>query len=267
MHSDQFACRELQEALCDYRGNSSFTELILPWLSANPEEAVWLREFREREGTPIPPATREDLWRLYAFGRVFEVLALGFQDPTVNWAVSIEEFSQFAKALGIEPILPTPFSPFHHEIVRLETAAEPDQPARVVEFHWPCLMLGKMLFMRAGVTVSAGSDVLAPGIADASTLYWACWRHNRPHQDLSHGWGSNSRWRTDFRRDYHIGAEFHLNVDGRHDLAGLPADSVDQFGLTPAERKELLSHRCFVVTGKDHSDLWPYNDHVRISAE
>ena len=93
------------------------------------------------------------------------------------------------------------------------------------------------------------------------------WRtRNRPFQDLSHGWGSNSQWRTSFRRDYRIGQEFHYNVDGKHDLAAPGATAEDRDGLTREERTELLTNRCFVRTTKPHGDLWPYDDILRARA-
>ncbi len=78
--------------------------------------------------------------------------------------------------------------------------------------------------------------------------------------DLSHGWGSNSQWGTNFRRDYQIDGELYYNVDGRHDLRKPFARSEDRYGLSQEERIELLINRCFIVTERPHNNLWPFDD-------
>lgn len=156
-------------------------------------------------------------------------------------------------------LMPQQFSPFYHEVVQLEEGTSSTSPATILEFNWPCIMLGNMMISRARVCVSAGREVLAPGIADASTLYWTYWRKNRPNQDLSHGWGGNSQWRTRFRRDFLLGDTYY-NVDGNRDIATHGDD--EECDLTQSERTELLMHRCFVRCTKPHGDLWPYDDRL-----
>ena len=68
------------------------------------------------------------------------------------------------------------------------------------------------MFSRAGVAVCGGKDYIQPEIAMSSTIYWAFRRKYRPYSDLSHGWGSNSQWRTSFRRDYRIGGRFAIST-------------------------------------------------------
>ncbi|WP_437297214.1 hypothetical protein [Sorangium sp. So ce426] len=109
-----------------------------------------------------------------------------------------------------------------------------------------------------------GSDVIRKGIAESSTMYWAYRRKNRPQQDLSQGWGSNSQWRTAFRRDYRVGQTSYYNVDGKRDLSALESTVEDDEGLTREERVELLTNRCFIFTAKPHDDLWPYDDKLQI---
>lgn len=126
---------------------------------------------------------------------------------------------------------------------------------------------------RAGVSAIGGRHVCSAPLAQTSTLYWAYRRKYRPYVDLSHGWGSNSQWRTSFRRDYRIDGHLYYNVDGEHDLSlhkltgpcsgsGNETDS-----LTRQERLELLIHRCFITTDKPGSALWPYDDKVVLRAE
>jgi len=81
------------------------------------------------------------------------------------------------------------------------------------------------------------------------------------------GWGSNSQWRTDFRRDYAIDGTYYYNVDGKWDVRELAPREGPGNGeptrneISEEERIELLTHRCFVRTAKPHNDLWPYNDY------
>ena len=104
-------------------------------------------------------------------------------------------------------------------------------------------------------------------IAERSKLWWAYCRRLRAVEDMSHGWGSNSQWRTSFRRDYRFGSELMFNVDGALDL-GAPAppsdprlrELLEAFPLSRDDRVELLVNRCFVRTTSPDDDLWPYDD-------
>ena len=146
--------------------------------------------------------------------------------------------------------------PFFHEIVSAEAASDPHAAIELTHVHWPCLMVGELLFSRAGCTVNGGADHLDPKIAGHSVLYWAHRRRARRTTDLSVGWGSNSQWRTRFRRDCWRAQtnEFRFNVDARP----RPDSPCEQ--LEPAERLELLTNRCFIRSQRDDSDLWPYDE-------
>lgn len=255
----------LIEGLDDYEGTAAFAELLIPWLEAHPGEAAWLASLRERGRSSVPAVTAEELWRLYALSRLCETLVLRLQrsnreaDASGN-AWSMQQVEDFFARIGIDALRPDAFAPFHHEIVEMIPSAVPHQAPCILAWHWPCFMLGPLLIMRAGVTVSAGTRVLVPGIADASTLYWTYRRENRPSQDLAHGWGHNSSWRTAFRRDYDLGGEHHFNVDAPRDLADVDPGALNEYGLTKTERLELLIHRSFVTSATEHTDLFPYND-------
>jgi hypothetical protein len=121
-------------------------------------------------------------------------------------------------------------------------------------------MLGDLMFSRAGCTVEAAPEILDPAIAASSRLHWTHRRPRRPTTDLSVGWGSNSQWRTRFRRDYHLGGAFHFNVDGSIDVRDRDTRRVADPELTTDERIELLTHRCFVRCAKPDDDLWPWDD-------
>lgn len=170
------------------------------------------------------------------------------------------------EALGLRDASTVNFHPFFHEIVAVEPADDNDQPITLVRQHWPPLMLGSMMLSRGGVTVSGGQNHIRKAIAETSTLYWAYRRKDRPRQDLSAGWGSNSQWRTSFRRDYRVGTTFYFNVDGTNDLSR-PLSGPDRDGLTRGERIELLIHRCFITVDKPHDDLWPYDDALQLTEQ
>jgi hypothetical protein len=243
--------------------------VLAPWIESHAHAREWLASFAAQRGKPIATADDDDLCRLYALSRVNETLLLGYQQGRADgtdWpgpVISLDDYVRFAEAFGLSVVDPSTFTPFHHEIVEVDQAPDDDAPVELVSTLWPCLMLGDMLFSRAGARISAGRRFVHKEVAESSMLYWAYRRKNRPHQDLSHGWGSNSQWRTRFRRDYSLGGAYHYNVDRKQDLAAPDAGVIDRDGLSRAERIELLTHRCFVVTTKPDSDLWPYDDLLR----
>ena len=119
------------------------------------------------------------------------------------------------------------------------------------------------MLCRAGVRVRGGRDHIKKEVAEKSTLYFTYSRKNRPVSDLSHGWGTNSQWRTSFRRDYVDESYFYYNV-GEVMAESKPLDEGDRISpdgnLAPGERVELLKHRCFVLSEASHEDQWPYDD-------
>jgi hypothetical protein len=258
--------------LLDYDGQDVSRDVLIPWVEAHPGAAAWLESLRERGCSAIPTLQLEDLWRLYALSRACEMLLLSLEltEPQAgsggDLALSMQQFEEFFSRLGIDVMRPEVYAPFHHEIVA--TFAEPasGEVLRIVAWHWPCLMLGTLMIQRGGVTVSASAEVLVPGIADTSTLYWAYDRKNRPTHHPAHGWGSNSHWRTAFRRDYHLGDTHHFNVDGKCDLSSVDPGTLDESGLSRAERIELLVNRSFVTISKEHTDLFPYGDRMSLTA-
>jgi hypothetical protein len=272
MHSSQADYRKLFDLILGDHTRPVYGSVIAPWVEAHHGEREWLRSFASRRAEPIPPAAVEDLWRLYALSRVNETLLLGFQHGRADgsdWPgpeISLDDYRSFAESLGLTTTEPAAFSPFYHEVVEAEEARDEDQPLRLASVFWPCLLLGDMVFSRAGVRVSGGRQFIRKDVAESSSLYWAFRRKNRPHEDLSQGWGSNSQWRTCFRRDYRIGQDFHYNVDGKHDLSLPEPAAEDRDDLTREERIELLTNRCFVRTTKPHADLWPYDDMLLVRA-
>lgn len=260
MHTDQEPYRELYEAILDYEGDELYADVVRPWVSAHAGERAWLKSFAERPGHPIPEATIEDLWRLYALSRIVDLLQLGLapsgRDREGGWGVRhvrYAEYVELMESFGLRRIDREAFHPFFHEIVTVAPIPDAAAGITLVQEYWPGYMLGPLLITRAGCEVAAGAGPLTKEIAESSTMYWAFARRTRPTADLSNGWGSNSAWRTAFRRDYALGGSLHYNVDGK----GNPALDDD---LEPAERLELLRFRSFVRCAKPHDDRFPYHD-------
>ncbi|WP_426388901.1 hypothetical protein [Variovorax sp. R-27] len=240
-----------------------FHELLSPWIAGERE---WLTAFEQQ--TSPEPIEIDDSWRLYALSRINQILLMAFQRGTHDiWegpALTMPEYLAFMTGLGFRVVDEPAYSPFFHEIVEVVEAdgTSPRQDYIDLErVDWPALMLGPMMFSRAGVAVSCVSGALQPEIATSSTLYWAHRRKYRPREDLADGWGSNSQWATQFRRDYILGDKLLFNADGKYDLndSGL---RMREDGLTRAERIELLTHGCFVRCEKPDNDLDPYSDRI-----
>ncbi|MCA2227562.1 hypothetical protein [Nonomuraea aurantiaca] len=261
--------RFLYEGVFDHEGDG-LGDMLLRWLDEHPGHVAEVREAGQPESHLIPlgkPPRRgySSLVRLYAVNRILDLLILNYQDQPDDSAASPDEayppvgiYPAFCEALGADRIGRRGFHPFFHEVVEVRPVDDPDEPPSIVEERWPGYMMGSMLLMRAGVVVTAGARHLVAGVADRSTLYWTFWRRSRSTRDLSHGWGSNSQWGTDFRRDYLVDGRLHYNVDEalnpHHEERG------DDEDLGPASMIEIVRYRCSTVV--DHGDdLFPYNDH------
>ncbi len=263
--------RMLYHDMMSYEGTDLYVDLLAPWLRKNGEAREWLLDFAQRQGSPVPPASLEELHALYAANRVNDILLGSFQPATEpqlpELFITLDQYVAFMTSLGFEITEATIFSPFYHEIVEVIPQMEDDAPVEVTGSFWPCLMLGNMLFSRSGVKVRSGSRWLRPELATSTTLYWTYRRRCRPYQDLSQGWGSNSQWRTNFRRDYRFGRDIYFNVDEQRDVTYVDPPGNDPCTLTLEERIELVTHRCFVTLPTAHEDLFPYWYSLRLSEE
>ncbi len=72
------------------------------------------------------------------------------------------------------------FDPFFHEIVAIDQSDDPAAPMEITDTVWPGLMLGELLFSRAGVRVRAGALHAQTGVAEQSTLYEVFLRRHWP---------------------------------------------------------------------------------------
>jgi hypothetical protein len=178
--------------------------------------------------------------------------------------VSRGEFLRFFHVLGLSSFLPMnePFTPALHEVVEVYEHSPEQQPPCTRFAYWPGLMLGTLVFARAGVSVDCHpSQGLTRSLATQSPLYFENHRFRRATVDLSHGWGSNSRWRTRFHRTYVERDLTIFNWGGKVDLA-LPPPPRD--GDAPlAVRREVLMNRCCVVTAFDE-ELFPFEDTLAV---
>ncbi|WP_432105233.1 hypothetical protein [Streptomyces sp. bgisy091] len=259
--------RELYEALAWYEGVEPYETIVVPWLdraqggyrswlATAAEDGSWWTEM----GTE--PGDQELVWELYALHRVSDRLLLTFQpasdqpgSPDPRPLLSAREYLDLFTSLGMTSFEDSDaFDPFLHEIVEVEQADDPHAPIEIIELLWPGLMLGQLLFNRAGMRIRAGSEHAQRGVADRSPLYWTFQRRHRPTVDLSQGWGSNSQWRTDYRLDYRTPVGDRLNaagdcpIDGRADLHPDHPENLspEERLLTPGGRRELLRHRCLL---------------------
>jgi len=228
-----------------------------------------LEPLRERERIPVGGYTGDDeqLWRimkLYGLGRISDYLIERFCTPGNTSATHTEFFS----GIGLVPFDQAgAFSPFHHEIVAV--VQDPSATnVTVEEVLWPGLWFGDLLFSRAGVRVRAPRHLIDATVATTSTLYFTFRRASRPTDDLSHGWGSNSQWRTSFTRFYSDVEGLHLNWDGEVDIAVDPPGSPEQATVPLDQRRELLLHRCFVrgPLPADEKDRFPYDDRLTLAS-
>ena len=269
MYISQRAWVELDRALHAYRGPDAYADVLEPWPAANADEGRWLADFAGRTATRRGAATDEDLCRLYAASRVAQVLLLRFQAGRVDrtdWpgpAVTVEGYRVFLEAVGFHVPEVAAFHPFYHEVVAAHAAQSAEHPVEVVEPVWPPLMLGDLMVCRGGAVVAGGTEHLDPAVAEGSTLFWAHRRKNRPYDDPSHGWGSNSQWRTRLRRVYRTPAGFEYNADAPESLTGATG-TVD--GFDAAAMIEVVRHRCRIRATAD-ADLYPYRYSFTEAAE
>jgi hypothetical protein len=243
-------------------------DVLGPWLDERPhvlEELVTL-------GRPQAAAVKLDdevSWGLYAFSRLTDILIAPHQpgngDPkllswttdTAWWVGPLPDSSAwpwFLSRIGGVRVQEDAYHPFFHEIVAVVPADDPEEQPVLVDEVWAGALMGGLMLVRAGVVVRAGANVLDPDVAARSCLYTSWWRRNRQVRDLSHGWGHNSQWRTDMRRDYIIGDQLHYNVDARNSI---PPEWVD---LPEEDRRTLLRYR-HSLTVDWGSEQWPFDDY------
>lgn len=266
------AIRQVFHALCALGEGEDATELLD--VAARQE---WMADVARRFGSllarfddtmayePEDDVLAETLWQLYAASRVRDALllahqpapaddsvreldrALGREEPVFR-PVPVGQVTDFFTAIGCRPVTEPGFDPILHEILTCQAAGNPGAPIEIARQEWPALMIGELVFARAGVHVRAGSAHAVPGVADRSTLHWEYWRRHRPTSDGSFWWGSNSQWRTAPRRDY-ITCRGHVydfdalfSTFRRRRLEHLPDGGAQ--GPPAADQASFIKNRC-----------------------
>ncbi|MCY1083587.1 hypothetical protein [Archangium lansingense] len=251
--------RELYELLTDYEGSHCFEDVLLPAIPRAVELLEPLQRYRHRRSVKEP--SDEELWTLFALSVVNDHLLLPLR-------VSRREYLRFFEALGFEPFEGGRFSPVRHEIVSVGNWLKATEGIQLGQRYWPGLLFGELVFSRSAVDVFCHADFrIRQGIADRSRLYFTHQRMRRDVEDLSHGWGSNSRWRTSFRLDYEEREHVIFNAFERYDLAApscLENETGGRQELPIEARRELLMHRCFVSYEGPWDDWLPYRDTLAV---
>jgi hypothetical protein len=220
------AIRQVFHALCAMGEGEDATEVLdfaarQQWMAdlARRFEIVVARFDDTMAYEPEDDGLGTTLCQLYAASRVRDVLLLTHQPVTADdsvreldedlgrkqpvfRAVPVDQVTEFFAAIGCRPVTETSFDPILHEILTCKAARHPGSPIEITGQAWPALMIGELVFTRAGVHVQAGSAHAVPGVADRSTLHWEYWRRHRTTWDGSFWWGHNSQWKTAPRRDY-----------------------------------------------------------------
>lgn len=249
----------LYEPTLEYSGSDWGRDVFDPWRNRHHPILTALSE----AGLPEMAShvlDDTDLWALYALSRLTDLLILPLQPASTGPDRSPDgpprrAYPQFIAGTGTPVADVETFHPFLHEIAAVEPSDDPGTLPHITALWWRGLKVGSLQMMRAGVTVRAGSDHLDPTVATTSTMYWASRRRHRPACDLSHGWGSNSLWRTSFRRDYRLPNRLLYNVD-----AALQPKTEHPGGVPFNRDVALLQHRCSTLVDCG-DDQWPWENY------
>jgi hypothetical protein len=244
---------ELYNKLTGYNGKDLFGDVLSPFIPVGKEIIDGLSNFSKLEMSLPGTISEEDLWTLFSLNVCNDFLLLPLR-------VSLSEYRKFFSEIGLTLYEPgRTFNPVIHEIVGVANWPSQKDGISIGTCYWPGLMFGDLLISRCAVDVYCHSSWgVVKGIADSSKLYFTNRRITRETTDKSHGWGSNSRWRTAFSRNYLVGEYALLNVDGSVDLYFDVGDpELNSLPLNAA--RELLLNRCFVCHETNNDDYYPYN--------
>ena len=252
--------RELYHEIVEYNGKNIFTGIIKSW-NKNNNSKYYLKYFDK--GFIL---SDEDNWEYYALSRVLDILTLRFQ-PNKNadfseWIgtdISLEEYIEFIKLLGLEIIYPETYSSFNCEILE---AKEGKNNFEIIECMFPTVRLKGLIIKRSGVIISINPNDYDLNLINNAKIFWAYRRKNRKHEDLSDGWGSNSQWRTDFRFDIETENHYIYNFYGEYDLNQGTVEIINklkEMNLDVNEMIELLVNRHFIRCIKDENEIFPYS--------
>ncbi|AKJ41515.1 hypothetical protein [Pragia fontium] len=260
--------RDLFYNITNYQGDKIFNDELVPWLDVNERDfSNFIKKVSNLtiDVNNVSHISDEISWQLYALSRVLDCLTQCFQYKdrvAINSKepfISREQYISFAQRLGLSIKTPEVFNPFFYEIIRAESG-KPNFD--ILEIRYPALMLGHLLINRGGVVISMSPSEYNIELVNNAEIYWAYTRSHRASNDLSHGWGSNSQWRTGFRFDFECSNGFIYNSQGSVDL-NLTSDSTFQIlqedSLSLLEARELTMYRHFITGTRNDDDLFPYN--------
>lgn len=233
-----------------YSGKALYAELLapaMPDLQATLESLQALRCVSQSLPGQLPELS---LNALFVLSVIDDYMA---SQMHVNQA----QYQTLWQNLGMQLCQPEQFHPGLCEVVKVITGREKKPSVRVIK---PALLWGDLVFSRARVQLFLPEDchsIDRLAIVQAP-LFFSHYRDHRQTEDLSQGWGHNSRWHTDFSRTYVCGDWTLFNVDGSQDIA----DWVDPRTLkcTPAMAREVLAHRSMIsrLPSPVATQLWPY---------
>lgn len=258
--------------------------LLADWAESNRSILEPYRKFQQLNWSGNSYRVEVDELRsLHALSRVCDTTLFSFQSGPKFINLSQLEFVEFWQKLGIEASEPRAYHPFWCEIVVCNNVEDDDAPPQIESVMWPALTWGDLLICRADTRITAGASWMNGCLATTSPLYFAAQRGYHESHDLSEGLGSSLGWDVTFRRDYVWNRHYIFNADGASDgdepfLQNLTAHewmelamkdnahsffaavSRYNFGLTMAEREELLVNRCWVGTEISAEEFLPSND-------
>ncbi|MFZ6768221.1 tetratricopeptide repeat protein [Undibacterium sp. Di26W] len=257
--------RDLFFAIEKYDAKALWEDVILKHWPRLGEAREYYLELRNRKCAykPWPPVSRYDLWTLFYTMRANEILIYSLHPSRFRYRkhnVSLERYVALFEHIGFDIHWPLAFHTFDCEVVEIEQTE--DETIEITKIFWPAIMLGNMMFSRAGVSVRAPKHLLTKGIAESHCLYWTYERESR-----SKSFHENSNDWIAFRRDFDLGDRYAYNVDGggsieTFDLCNpFDGDFVDS-DLTVEQRIDLLRYRCIVnMERNQYQDFWPFYDY------
>jgi len=272
-----YGMRGLFHSLCDVQGGMPITDRLdyasgQPWVTDVARRFLVLSSSEAAERwEPGNDELLHSLFLLYATARVRDVLLFAHQplpldsdakaafDQALNRTapsfapLPLDQFVAFFSLIGCRTTTEPAFDPILHEIVVCEQDPDPDAPIQIVEQLWPSLLIGELVFTRAGVKVRAGAHHALAGVADRSCLHWEYWRRHRDTTDGSFWWGHNSQWKTQFRRDYATSRGNLFNFDDGSAWADKQRMTIeralaapDRPTLSEDEAIEFVKNRCLL---------------------
>lgn len=194
--------------------------------------------------------------------------------------LTVAEYSSFFTNIGMQvsSIDQSYYHPFYHEVYYVDKITRMGEYEQIIikDQLYPTIIFGELQFSRGGVSVY-NHPCVDKYLAEKSDMYFTNRRNNRLCHDLSHGWGHNSRWRTDFVRNYDTEKEWKFNVDGEVDLSSAESYKQhyqqynDEIPVSVSAAKELLVNRCFIhkssIPQEIQSDLFPYDWHIDVAKD